>query len=912
MREKLDKLFRGEEIALKEQFFRLILVVGLLVSVIAIFAGLVLENAFANAIPLCVLVCVILAASVATFKYHKIDFAAALFGVLIICVIFPLMFFVSGGIHGGAAVWFVLGLLYLFLMFEGKKLFVFLAVAIVVDIVTYVSAYHHGDLIIELGSKAQVYYDSLFAVMAVGIAVGFILRYQVRLYEQERQLTLRQKEEIEQISKSKEAFFTNMSHEIRTPINTIIGLNEMILREDISDEVAEDAVNVKNASRMLLTLINDILDFSQLESGRMAVVPVEYSTKDLFSEVVDLMQPRMKQKNLDFYINIDSGLPARLMGDDVRIKQVLVNILTNAVKYTQEGSVTLSVQGEAVNDSTQRLTISVSDTGIGIKKEDLKTLYDYFKRIDLEHNRKIEGSGLGLAITNELVNMMGGRITVDSIYKRGAVFTVILDQQIVNPKPIGRMDYLEKRHDWGRGYYKQSFEAPMARILVVDDNEANLMVARKLLRATKVQIDQALNGEQCLDWTKKKTYHVILMDSMMPDMDGIQTLKEVRKQENGLCRQTPMIVLTADATSGDEQRYIDIGFDGYLAKPVEGSRLEAEILKFLPDEVVEYQMNAEEHRIAAAGAQFIRNRRRKKIQISADCLCDLTKEYVERYDIKVMYQYIETEKGSFRDTKEIDTNNLVRHLSGSNGMVRVRSASVEEYETFYAEALTQAEEMIHISIASRTGQGYKHAVAAAEGFDHVHVIDTGHISCGEGLLVLIAADMVHRGCKSVDEVCRELERAKHFVESSFLLPDVQRFYEAGYTGRISAALIKHIGMYPVLHTRKSRLKICGFCCGEFEHAKKRYIRSRLWRKSRIDERVVFIVHAGCSVREQREFVEGVLKYVPFEKVIVQKVSVACASSAGLGTMGLAYLTKAKGKTYDGIAAGSVNNIAERE
>ncbi len=896
MREKLHRLLHWKEYELREQLFGLILIVGLLVSVTAIIAGFALENYLVNALMLCSLVMIILVAFVATFKYHKIDFAAMLFAVLMICGIFPIMFFASGGIQGGATVWFVLGLLYIFLMFRGKKLFFFLFVAMLADVATYVFAYQRPDFITALGSKSEVYYDSLFAVLTVGIAVGFIMRFQVQLYEKERELTLRQKEEIEQISRSKDAFFTNMSHEIRTPINTIIGLNEMILREDISDEVAEDAINVKNASKMLLTLINDILDFSQIESGRMSIVPVEYHTKELFGEVVDLIQPRAKEKMLDFYINIDSGLPSMMLGDDVRIKQVLTNILTNAVKYTQAGSVTLNVQGEVLAEGTERLAISVSDTGIGIKKEDLETLYDYFKRADREKNREIEGSGLGLSISRQLVGLMGGRITVDSIYTRGSVFTVFLEQKIIDLKPIGRMDYLEKLRSWGRGYYKQSFEAPEAKVLVVDDNEANLMVAQKLMRATKVQIDKALSGEQCLELTKKKMYHVILLDCMMPDMDGIQTLRAIRRQENGLCRDTPLIALTAEAAAGNGQKYLDSGFDGYLAKPVESSRLEAEILKFLPDEVIDYQMNAEERRAAVDAAQIVRQRKRKKVQIAADCLCDLTKEYIDKYEIKIMYHYIETERGSFRDTKEIDVYNLARHLS-DGGSVRAVSASVEEYEIFYAEALTQAEEMIYISMASHTGRCYKNAAAAAEGFDNVHVIDTGQISCGEGLLVLIAAGMVSNGCVRTADICSELERAKHFMRSSFLLPDVQRFYEGGFVRKETALFFRAFHLHPVLCLQKSRLRVCGFFYGKLDQAKKRYVRRCLRKRNEIDRRVVFIVHAGCSVKQQREFVEEVQKYISFEKVIVQKVSASCASNAGLGTMGLAYLKKEKGRLF---------------
>lgn len=894
----LLKITPQGELELRERLFRLILAVGLAVSLVAVLEGLLLENAAANTILMGSLFIIILAAGMVTLKCRKTDFAVMLFAILVICVIFPVMFFVSGGIAGGASVWFVLGILYIFLMFRDRKLFVFLALAVIVDSAAYVAAYLYPGMVDPLGSPAQVYYDSLFAVLAAGIAVGVIMRFQIRLFERERELTLRQKEEIEKIIKSKDAFFTNMSHELRTPINTIIGLNEMILREDISDEVAEDAMNVKNAGKMLLALVNDILDFSQIESGQMAIVPAEYRTEELFGEVVELIQPRIKEKGLDFYIDIDKSIPSVLFGDDVRIKQVLVNILTNAVKYTQKGCITLSVQGEMAGDGIERLTVSVSDTGIGIRKEDLDSLYDYFKRIDKERNRKVEGSGLGLAITKQLVSLMGGKITIDSIYKKGSVFTVVLEQKAVSMEPIGRMDYLEKLRSAGWGYYKQSFEAPKAKILIVDDNEANLLVTKKLLRATKVLADTAHNGAECLEWTKKKSYHVILLDGLMPEMDGMETLQAIRSQENGLCRKTPVIVLTANAAPGDEKRYLENGFDGYLAKPVDSSRMEAEILKFLPAELIEYQMDAGQCGMAVSKAQVVQRKKRRKIQISTDCVSDLSEEYIKRFGLKIMYQYIETDRGCFRDTKEISVDNLSRHLKGDTAKVRTVSASVGEYENFYAQALAEAEEVIHISMAGNLGKSYANAAAAAECFDNVHVVDSGLISCGQGLLVLIAADMLCDGSRCAADICKELNRAKVYIKSNFLLPGIQYFYASGYVNKVTASLFERFSLHPELQVRKSCLKISGFLPGKLEDAKKRYIKDGLRKKNQIDKRVVFIIHAGCSVKEQREFVDEVLKYVPFEKVIIQKVSVSCASCAGPGTIGLAYLLKLGGEPYD--------------
>ena len=887
-------LYKGAE-DMRERLFRLILLVGFCVSIAALAAGLGLDDPLLNSLPILVLLAVILVAALVTFRYHKVDLAAMLFAVFVICGIFPFVFFSSGGIYGGATVWFVLGLLYIFIMFRGVKLVGFIVLTVIIDVGTYFVAYNNPQWVVELATKSSVYYDSVFAVLIVGIAVGVIMRFQIESYERERERTIEQKNEIERISKSKDAFFTNMSHEIRTPINTIIGLNEMILREDISEEVEEDALKVENASKILLALINDILDFSQIESDRMTIVPGTYRTKDLFDDVISLLQIRMSEKNLDFLINIDRDLPSELHGDEMRIKQILINLLTNAAKYTQKGSVTLTVEGEIVEDGVERLKISVSDTGIGIKKEDLDSLYDYFKRIDKEKNRKIEGSGLGLAITKQLVSLMGGTITVDSIYLKGSVFTVILDQLIMDYQPIGDVNFLRALQSRERRHYKQSFEAPMAKILVVDDNETNLVVIGKLLRATKVQIDTARSGQECLDMVKNKMYHVILLDSVMPGMDGQETLKAIRRQESKRLSQTPVIAVTANSAA-DKQIYLDNGFDGYLEKPIEGSLLEAEILKFLPEGVVEYRIGANEYSTSAA--QAVLRRKRKKIQISTDCVSDVSREYMEQYDIKMIYSYIETEDGIFQDTIEIDSDNLARHLSNPGSRALAVSASVEEYENFYAEALTEADELIHITMASGAGNTYRAAAQAAQGFDHVHVIDSGLLSCGEGLLVLAAARLLRNGCNKVENLCNELERLKKQIENTFLMPTIYSLSVSGHCGRGLATFCGIFGLYPIVRMRNCDTKVIGLCHGNLEKSKKSLIRKLLRKKHKIDTRVVFIAHASCTVKQQQEFVDEVLKYIPFEKVILERASVSGSTNSGLGTIGIAYLTKIDGKEYN--------------
>ena len=890
MFKKLNKIL-SPKLEVRQRLFQVILLSALLVGIVALIAGTMLSNSLLNTISYGCLLLIMAAIFMGTIKDFHVEGLMILFGLLLICIVFPLMFFFNGGIKGGASVWFVLGILYIFMMFSGEKLIAFLALAVLVDVATYAFAFVHTDWILEFQSRIEVYYDSLFSVLAVGISTGTILHYQVSMLREAREVTVRQKEEIEEISASKDMFFANMSHEIRTPINTINGLSEMILREtDLTSEIEEDAFHIQKASEKLIELVNELLDLSQIESRRMELVCDTYKTEDLFLEIVDGIRMRTKQKKLKFYINIDENLPSVLYGDKKRIQQVLLNLLTNAVKYTEKGSVTLLVNGEKGEDGQFFLKVSVADTGIGIKKEDLEKLFDPFRRLELAKNAKVEGSGLGLSIAKQLLDLMGGDIMVDSVYRNGSVFTASIPQQILDAKPIGNVDY-EEGIAVDRKHYERSFEAPEARILVVDDDKNNLMVTKKLLRETKVQIDCAESGEECLAKTELKYYQLILLDHMMPGMDGIETLEQIRKQENGMCRKVPVIALTANTSVFDKQNYMDHGFDGYLEKPVEAEHLEAEILKYIPEDLIEYRKKADTGETVQNEPMLQTNRRRKRMLVTSDCVCDLPESLLEKYDIRLIYLYVQTANGCFQDTKEIDSNNFSRYLSASNGMAKARAVSVtvEEYEDFFAEALRESEEVIHISFAKYVGKSYENAAMAAEGFDHVHIIDSGQVSCGEGLLVLYAADMAKKGY-TYTEIEKRFERVKGKIQTSFLFPSADFLYANGYIDKMLYKIFDKLELQPVIQFKKSRLSIHSIWTGRMKQARKRYMGQSFFQKGRVNYDVACVTHVGCSVIELREIREELKKY-GFKKIIIQKASVSSACNSGLGTIGIAYMTK---------------------
>ena len=433
-------------------------------------------------------------------------------------------------------------------------------------------------------------YNMMSAIFWVLLVLAFLL---TAFLFRTRQAKLLEHEKIiaDSANKAKSDFLSNMSHEIRTPINAIIGMDEMILRESKEPATLEYAHNLQNAATNLLELINDILDFSKIEAGKMEIIPVEYSLSSLLNDLVNMIQSRATKKGLQFEVEAAGNIPSTLFGDEIRIKQVITNILTNAVKYTEKGSVTLRLNYIPIDSKNIYLCISVSDTGIGIKKEDIKKLYSAFERIEEERNRKIEGTGLGMNITNKLLTMMGANLIVDSVYGQGSNFSFQIVQQVLNPEPIGDFRETYRKSLSHHKEYRESFTAPDAKILVVDDTVMNLTVVKALLKQTKIQIDTVLSGKECLKKIQKNYYDIIFIDHMMPGMDGIETLKAMRVLDNNLNQETPVISLTANAISGAREKYLSAGFQDYLTKPINPAQLEKLIVKFLPPEKV---LSAEE------------------------------------------------------------------------------------------------------------------------------------------------------------------------------------------------------------------------------------------------------------------------------------------------------------------------------
>lgn len=589
MKRLIQKYILSEDIPLEGRTFNIITMFGSLGGMLAFIMNLFTIGATVGAFSIFALSAIMMFLVWIANKTGKYQLVGFIVFFIILCIFYPIVYFGSGGILSGMPCWFILGIVVLFASLRGKYLAVMTVISLGVDLGCVMVEYFHPEWIVrfENHSSSQLM-DVVVAYNVVALVSGFGIYFQYQVYR-------RAQKKVNEAAKTKSDFLANMSHEIRTPINAILGMNEMIMRENHDEDISEYAMNIHNSGRMLLSLINDILDFSKIESGRMEIIPGAYTVSGLVCELEDMLRDRAESKGLRFDLEIDTEMPDRLYGDVTRIKQVAMNLLTNAIKYTDRGYVVFRVYSIGTPDF--QLVISVKDTGSGIKKEDEETIFDSFRRVDEQNRRNTEGTGLGLTITRRIIELMDGRLDVESEWGYGSTFTAYIPQTVTDEECVG--DY--------RGKYRNNMKktadtrriltAPQAHIMLVDDNSMNRIVIEKLLRRTQIQVDSVGSGVECVKSLREMArngsmgtgvpyYHMILMDHMMPGMDGIETLHVIR--EEGLADSVPIVALTANAISGVREMYLEEGFTDYLAKPISGAELENAICKYLPPELVQF------------------------------------------------------------------------------------------------------------------------------------------------------------------------------------------------------------------------------------------------------------------------------------------------------------------------------------
>lgn len=872
----------------QERMFRLLTGIAMAALFLMLICGIIFRDGMENHFLLAGAILYMAIVFKLSLKLHHVNIGAICTAFMFF-VLFPLNFFMSGGMYGGAPIWFVFCFAYISFAIVGKIKFVFLAVCPAITVACYYIAYNNPDSVSQY-TETTAYFNSITTVIINGLLICSMVIFQNIIYIQENRISEQQKKEIEKLNQSEKRFFASMSHEIRTPINTIIGLNEMILRSDVSNDVVENARHIQGASKMLLTLINDILDVSKMESGKMDIVNVSYETGVFFSDIINIIWVKAKEKGLEFHLNIDSSIPSMLCGDEVRIKQILINILNNSIKYTPKGSVTLSVKCELITINRVRVYYNVTDTGMGIKKESIPHLFDAFQRVDEEKNRYIEGTGLGLSIVKQLVDLMGGEITVNSVYTQGSTFLVTLEQDIIDGKALGEFSLESHVNSEERPRYKQSFEAPEARLLIVDDNEMNLKVAAKLLTDTKIQIDTATSAAECLKLTQEKQYHGILMDHLMPEMDGIECLHAIREQKGGLCHDVPVIALTANAGSESQQLYRKEGFTGYLAKPVNGMLLEAAVMNILPKDLVVVTDDNAQTEIGKDVLMFD-IKQRIPIAVTTDSMSDIPKELLAKFGISIQPYYIYTEEGRFLDGKEIEAEDLLAYIySGKKGYSNY--PEVEDYEKFFAKKLTEAQNIIHITMASKVSEAYRTASEAAKSFDNVSVFDSGQISSGIGLIALTAAFMARNNAPKEAILERLIEMRKR-VTSDFIVKDTDMLCYGAKFPQYLSSLCKALMLHPIIGMRREKMTAGGIEIGDYDHVTRMYIRKVLKNPDAIDRRLLIIVYVGMDEDELNNLKELVNQCCTFENIYLQKASCGITINAGPGAFGLMFFKSIK-------------------
>ena len=817
-------------------------------------------------------------------KWHKVDLGGRLISVLVIFVIMPAVFFFGGGPEGGGILWFTYCSIYVGLLAKGSARKVMLVLLFVSAALDYALAWYRPEWVYP-HEKGIFYIDSFISVLAVGVFAYFMVRFQNNLYLSESERAKREREKAERLNASQNAFFANMSHEIRTPINTILGLNEVILKDAVNEEVREDAENIQASGKLLLTLINDILDISKLESGQMKLILSEFKTMDMLSDTASMLSPRAREKKLDFSVDISPELPTALIGDEIRIQQILINLLNNAIKYTKEGRVELSVRAGEKSGDAINMVFSVSDTGKGIKKEDLPYLFSAFKRVDEDENRHIEGTGLGLSIVKQLTDIMGGKINVDSIYTKGSSFVVELPLRIADNGPIGEKAISDGHRYRRGGSSSNSFEAPNARVLIVDDNESNLLVERKLLKGTKISVDCVLSGREALRKTLENSYEAILMDHLMPEMDGIECAKSIRSQKGGLCRNAKIIALTANAGADHKKRFEAAGFDGYLTKPVSGKDLKHELLRLLPKNLITKEEPGQD--VLTDTVKWMRSdKRRKSVMITTDSAADMPEELKEKYGIEVICHKIRTREGCFRDGKEIDARGLLEYMQNDPFPIETGPAGVEEHEVFFANGLSRAENIVHISLSGGIGHsGYRAALDAAASFDNVFVVDSSQVSSGQGLLVIEAARMAEKGL-SASEIQNKIKELIPKIHMSFIVDKLDFLMRSGEFRPLLGRFLNSLMSHPVLELKKGKLKITNIYMGAREYAFEAYVSHVIKKARSANKEMLIITYAG--MREEELFAIRDMVKPSFDNVYLVQASPAISANCGPNTLGLLY------------------------
>ncbi len=896
--DSIKKVLSDASRDVKDRIFIMLAVTATVVSIVALIGDIIYGSNIIEIITLLATIVVIPALTWFGVRTDRIVLMAKILSFVLIFVVVPVAFMFGGGAEGTVISWLIFVYLYIGLMLSGALRVVALITHTAVVAGLFVYGYYY-PVTYSLASRGSRYTDIALSGIEVGFICFIMTWFQNLMFANERILAREETRKVEELNKSQNRFFSSMSHEIRTPINSVLGLNEIILRQpDASEEILKDAANIRGAGRMLLALINDILDFSKIEAGKMDIVPTNYSIASMISEIVSMILPRAEEKGLEFNVELDPSIPSELYGDEVRIKQILINLLNNSVKYTREGSVTLHAEKENAGEGEVILIFTVVDTGLGIKQDAIPYLFDAFQRVDEGKNVGIEGTGLGLSIVKQLVELMGGTITVDSVYTQGSTFTVAVRQRIARADAVGSIDIKEYGNAGSSGEYKPGFTAEEARILIVDDNEMNLMVESKLLDGTKISIDLASGGEQALGMTLSEHYDVILMDHLMPEMDGIECLQHIRNQPGGLNNKVPVIALTANAGSEMKELYLSSGFEDYLVKPVTGKGMEEMLLAHLPASKVKLS----DDQISGQVRRNTSSRYRRKLPVAVTCAltCDIPVPVLERHQIDTVCYTIISQNGQYYDGIEATSDELIRYI-GEGVTFAAAPPTVEDYTDFFGKVLKRAHNVIYISGAEGLSPEYEFATKAAQTYGNVTVVDSGTSSAAVGMLVLLAQQLAIRG-NTYEKIISELEIAKKCIHSCFVSDSVYYSNRNRFFDKFIVSLMKVLDLSLFISYSDKLFRVDRIARGSFDDYAAKFMDHVLDKAGKTNIDLIVVVYTKLDSRRK----EMIRRYLSPRHVVFFRSSAVAPIYMGIGAFGMMCF---EGGRYTGDILGMLDPLA---
>ncbi len=876
--DSFKKIINDSSRDVRDRVFITLAVAVTIVSFVALIGDIVYGNNIIEILTILAVVVIIPTLTYLGVRTDRIDLMAKVLSFVLTLVVIPVAFLFGGGAEGTDIPWLIFTYLYIGLMLSGA----WRAVALIIHTAVVAGLFIYGyynPVTYDPMSRGTRYIDIALSVFEVGFICFIMTWFQNLMFANENKMAREETKKIEELNRSRTRFFSSMSHEIRTPINSVLGLNEIILRQpDASEEILKDAANIRGAGRMLLALINDILDFSKIEAGKMDIVPTNYSIASMISEIVSMILLRAEEKGLEFNVEIDPSIPSELYGDEVRIKQILINLLNNSVKYTREGSVTLHVEKENAGEGDVILTFTVADTGLGIKQDAIPYLFDAFQRVDEGKNVGIEGTGLGLSIVKQLVELMGGTITVDSVYTQGSTFTVAIRQKVTRADAVGSIDIKDYGNGSLSGEYKPGFTAEEARILIVDDNEMNLMVESKLLDGMQISIDLASSGEQALGMTLSEHYDVILLDHLMPEMDGIECLQHIRKQSGGLNNRVPIIALTANAGSEMKELYLSSGFEDYLVKPVTGRELEEMLLAHLPASKVTL---IDDH-ISGQVRANTSSRYKRKLPVAIACAltCDIPVSLLERHQIDTVCYTIVSQNGQYYDGIEATSDELVRYIKEGTSFIAY-PPTVEEYTDFFGKILKKAHNVIYISGASGLSPEYERAAKAAQTYGNVAVVDSGTSSSAVGMLALLAQQLSIRG-NTYERVLAEIEIAKKRVHSCFVCDSVYYSNRNRFLDRFIVSFMKVFDINLFISYSDKLFRVDKTARGSFDYYATKFMDHVLDKAGKTAIDLIVVVYVNLDVSRK----EMIRRYLAPRHVIFFRASAVAPIYMGTGAFGM--------------------------